>query len=136
VIIDGGKGQLGAALGAMADAGVDHVPVVAVAKREEEIFAPGTDAPCILAPGSAALHLVQRIRDEAHRVAVSYHRTVRRRESTRSVLEDIPGIGPKRRQALLKAFGSIEGVRQASVDELAAVPGMTRPVAERLRQQL
>ncbi|MGI6380068.1 MAG: excinuclease ABC subunit UvrC [Anaerolineae bacterium] len=136
VIIDGGKGQLGAALGAMADAGVDHVPVVALAKREEEIFAPGNDAPCILAPGSAALHLVQRIRDEAHRVAVSYHRTVRRRESTRSVLEDIPGIGPKRRQALLKAFGSIEGVRQASVDELAAVPGMTRPVAERLRQQL
>lgn len=136
VIIDGGKGQLGAALGAMAEAGVDHVPVVALAKREEEIFAPGTDAPCILAPGSAALHLVQRIRDEAHRVAVSYHRTVRRRESTRSVLEDIPGIGPKRRQALLKAFGSIEGVRQASVDELAAVPGMTRPVAERLRQQL
>jgi len=136
VIIDGGKGQLGAALGAMAEAGVDHVPVVALAKREEEIFAPGNDAPCILAPGSAALHLVQRIRDEAHRVAVSYHRTVRRRESTRSVLEDIPGIGPKRRQALLKAFGSIEGVRQASVDELAAVPGMTRPVAERLRQQL
>ncbi len=136
VIIDGGKGQLGAALGAMAEAGVDHVPVVALAKREEEIFVPGSDAPCILAPGSAALHLVQRIRDEAHRVAVSYHRTVRRRESTRSVLEDIPGIGPKRRQALLKAFGSIEGVRKASVDELAAVPGMTRPVAERLRQQL
>ena len=136
VIVDGGKGQLHAGVAAMAEAGVDHVPVAALAKREEELFLPGADEPCILAPGSPALHLVQRIRDEAHRVAVSYHRSIRSKESTRSALEDVPGIGPKRRQALLKAFGSIEGIRRASVDELAAVPGMTRPVAERLLQQL
>ena len=136
VIVDGGKGQLHAGVAAMAEAGVDHVPIAALAKREEELFLPGSDEPCILAPGSPALHLVQRIRDEAHRVAVSYHRSIRSKESTRSALEDVPGIGPKRRQALLKAFGSIEGIRRASVDELAAVPGMTRPVAERLLQQL
>jgi len=136
VIVDGGKGQLHAGVAAMAEAGVDHVPIAALAKREEELFLPGSDEPCILAPGSPALHLVQRIRDEAHRVAVSYHRSIRSKESTRSALEDVPGIGPKRRQALLKAFGSIEGIRRASVEELAAVPGMTRPVAERLLQQL
>jgi len=136
VIVDGGKGQLHAALEAMADTGVDHVPVAALAKREEELFTPESLEPHVLPPSSPGLYLVQRIRDEAHRVAVSYHRTVRRKHSTKSALEEVPGIGPKRRQALLRAFGSIDGIRQASLEDLISIPGITRPIAERLRDQV
>lgn len=136
VIVDGGKAQLHAALEAMAEAGADHVPVAALAKREEELFTPESPSPHVLPAGSQALYLVQRIRDEAHRVAVSYHRSLRRKQSTRSVLEDVPGIGPKRRQALLRAFGSIDGIRRATIDELTSVPGITRSIAERLHEQL
>jgi excinuclease ABC subunit C len=136
VIVDGGKGQLSAALEAMREVGVGHLPVVGLAKEREEIFLPGRPGPVVLPNDSQGLYLVQRIRDEAHRFAVTYHRNLRGKESVRSVLEEVPGIGPRRRQALLKQFGSVDGIRSASVEELAAVPGMNRRAAEQLREYL
>jgi excinuclease ABC subunit C len=136
IIVDGGKGQLRAALEAVADSGVDHVPIAALAKREEELFTPESPEPHLLPRGSQGLYLVQRIRDEAHRVAVSYHRSVRRKQSTASVLEQVPGIGPRRRQALLRAFGSIDGIRGASLEELTSVPGITPAIAQTLRDRV
>jgi excinuclease ABC subunit C len=138
VIIDGGKGQLGIALEVLEEFGLqDRVPVVGLAKREEEIFLPGQKEPVWLARGSNALHLVQRIRDEAHRFAITYHRKLRRKEQTRSKLDDVEGIGPKRRKALLTYYsGDLDKIRQASIDELAAVPGMTRRSAQAVKEQL
>ncbi|MFQ5857887.1 MAG: excinuclease ABC subunit UvrC [Anaerolineae bacterium] len=136
VILDGGKGQLNAALEVMQELGVDHVPVIGLAKQREEIFKPGEPDPIVLPRDSQALFLVQRVRDEAHRFALNYHRRLRRKQGIASVLEEVPGIGPKRRRALLRTFGSVEGVRQASLEELLAVPGMTRPAAEKLKAYL
>ena len=130
VIVDGGKRPAhGGARACWLKRAVD-VPVAALAKREEELFVPGWDEPVVLPDGSAALYLVKRVRDEAHRFAVTYHRDIRGKAMTRSALDDIPGIGPKRRKALLKAFGSVKRLAEASVDEIAAVPGMTRAAAE------
>ncbi len=136
VIIDGGKGQLNATLEVMEELGLDAVPVVSLAKRQEEIFVPGQSESILLPRDSQALFLVQRIRDEAHRFAVGYHRTVREKTGLASQLDAIPGIGPRRRQALLKKFGSLDAIREASVDDLAAVPGMTRHAAEQLKANL
>lgn len=129
VIVDGGRGQLTSAVRAMAEIGVD-VPVVALAKREEELFVPGWEAPVALPNGSPSLYLVKRVRDEAHRFAVTYHRELRAKAMTAGALDTVPGIGPRRAKALLKAFGSVKRMRSASVEELAAVPGMTRGAAE------
>ena len=136
IIVDGGKGQLNAALEVMQETGVDHIPIIGLAKKKEEIFKPGEPDPIMLARDSQGLFLVQRIRDEAHRFALSYHRRLRRKAGIASVLEEVPGIGPKRRQALLKTFGSVDGVRKASLEDLLAVPGMTRPAAENLKAYL
>ncbi|MHB1317243.1 MAG: excinuclease ABC subunit UvrC [Anaerolineae bacterium] len=136
IILDGGKGQLSAVREVMETLGVDHIPTVGLAKQEEEIFTPGRSESIRLPSSSEALFLVQRIRDEAHRFAVTYHRALRAKDSTRSLLDDIPGIGPKRRQALLKQFGSLDGIRGASLDDLAAVPGMNRAAAEKLAEYL
>ena len=136
VLIDGGKGQLHAALGVFREYGLDHLAVFGLAKQEEEIFAPGRDEPICLPRDSQALHLVQRVRDEAHRFAVTAHRRAREKQGLASTLESIPGVGPRRRQALLKAFGSLDGVRNASEEELAAVPGMTQKVARRIKELL
>ena len=136
VIVDGGKGQLSAALEAMEAMGVGDIPVAGLAKENEELFVPGRSAPIILPRDSQALFLVQRIRDEAHRFAVTYHRRLREEQSTASILDEIPGIGPQRRRALLKAFGSLDAIRQATVDELAAVPGITRHLAEQVLENL
>ncbi|MBS3974687.1 MAG: excinuclease ABC subunit UvrC [Actinobacteria bacterium] len=130
VIVDGGKPQLSSALKALAEAGVSEVPVVALAKREEELFVPGFDESVRLPAGSASLYLVKRIRDEAHRFAVTYHRELRGKAMTASVLDDIPGVGPKRKKALVKAFGSVKRLRSADVEQIAAVPGISREVAE------
>ncbi|MBC7240206.1 MAG: excinuclease ABC subunit C, partial [Chloroflexi bacterium] len=135
-IVDGGKGQLSAAREVMEALGVGHIPTIGLAKREEEVFTPDRPAPILLPRDSQALYLLQRIRDEAHRFAISYHRQVREKASTRSLLDEIPGIGPKRRRALLQRFGSIEGIRQATIEELASVEGMTRKAAETLREYL
>jgi len=136
VLIDGGKGQLNAAEEVLARNGLDHVAVASLAKRNEELFVPGQAEPLIMERESPALFLVQRVRDEAHRFAVSYHRQLRQKDSLASTLEEIPGIGPRRRQSLLKAFGSLDAIRQASIEELAAVQGMTRRVAEQVKANL
>ncbi|MEJ5221911.1 MAG: helix-hairpin-helix domain-containing protein, partial [Tepidiforma sp.] len=136
VIIDGGKGQLSAAREVMQELGVHHIPVVGLAKRHEEIFVPDDDEPIILPRGSEALFLVQRIRDEAHRFAITFHRQVRGKSSIQSALDTIPGIGPKRKKALLKKFGSVKAIREADVDEIAATVGFTRALAERVKAEL
>ncbi len=136
VLIDGGKGQLCASLEVLREYGLDHVPIFGLAKQEEAIFMPGRDAPVLLPRDSQGLYLVQRIRDEAHRFAITAHRRARKKKGLASQLDAIPGIGPQRRKALLRAFGSLDGIRSASIDELAATPGMTRPVAERVKEAL
>ena len=137
VIIDGGKGQLNAALEVLDEFELrDVVSIVGLAKREEEIFRPGQSAPVILPRKSQSLFMVQRIRDEAHRFGVTYHRNLRGKSAIRSSLDDIEGVGPKRRRALLAKFGSMDAIKAASVEELAAVSGMNRRAAEEIKAQL
>lgn len=136
IIVDGGLGQANAAHDVMTELGLDQVPVVGLAKQNEELFLPAQSKPILLPRGSDALHLVQRIRDEAHRFAIGYHRQLRRKSAVASALEEIPYIGPKRRRALLKRFGSLEAIREASVEELASVEGMSREAAERVKELL
>ena len=136
LLIDGGKGQLSAAQEVLVSLGLDHVAVASLAKQQEELFVPGQSESIALERGSPALSLVQRVRDEAHRFAVSYHRQLRRKVGLASTLEDIPDIGPRRRKALLKAFGSMEAIRQASIEELTAIPSMSQRAAEHVKANL
>ncbi|HEX2883254.1 MAG TPA: excinuclease ABC subunit UvrC, partial [Candidatus Limnocylindria bacterium] len=136
VIVDGGKGQLSAAVAALGELGVTDVPLAGLAKRFEELYLPGQPAPIVLPRRSQALYLVQRIRDEAHRFAITYHRDVRGKRALRSELDEIAGIGPGRKKALLKRFGSVRRIREASVEEVAATPGISRDLAERLKAHL
>jgi excinuclease ABC subunit C len=131
-VIDGGKGQLGAARQALEALGLGDVQVLALAKREEEVFLPGRRDPVRLDRRDRSLHLLQRLRNEAHRFAVSYNRKLRRRRTLRSDLGDIPGIGPRRQQVLLTRFGSVRGVRDAGADEIARVPGFSKVLAARI----
>jgi excinuclease ABC subunit C len=131
-VIDGGKGQLSAAVGALRALGLSDVAVIALAKREEEVFVPHRAQPLRLDRRNRALHLLQRIRDEAHRFAVRYNRKLRTRRTIRSDLADIPGVGPKRQTALLRRFGSLKGVREATRDEIARVPGFSEALASRI----
>jgi excinuclease ABC subunit C len=142
VLIDGGKGQLNAALDVLKELGIEGPDVIGLAKarsgeegtdREfERVFLPGVDEPVILEPTSATTHLVARARDEAHRFAITYHRKLREKRAVHSELDDIPGIGGARKKALLRHFGSVENIRQAAVEELAAAPGMTNKAAEEI----
>ncbi len=137
LIVDGGKGQLGVAVEVLKEFDLlDRVPVAALAKQREEIFLPGRTRPILLPRRSQALFLVQRVRDEAHRFAVTHHRARRRRAGVASQLDSIPGVGPARRKALLKAFGSLDAIRAASVEQLAAVPGIPRTVAQAIKEHL
>jgi len=136
VIVDGGKGQLNAALDVMRDLGVGHIPAAGLAKQHEELFVQDMSEPIVLPRTSQALYLVQRIRDEAHRFAITYHRGVRQKAGIQSALDVIPGIGPKRKRALLHKFGSVQRIRQASLDDIAATPGFTRALAEKVREGL
>ena len=136
VLIDGGRGHLNAALAAIKEIGMGSMPIASIAKENEEIFRPVVAGPIILPKGSAALRLLQFIRDEAHRFAIGYHRKVRSRESVKSALDNVPGIGPKRKRELLKKFGSVKAIKEAEIDEIAAVPGMTRKLAKKLREYL
>jgi excinuclease ABC subunit C len=136
VIVDGGRGQLNAALDVMRDLGVADIPAAGLAKQHEELFVQDMSEPIVLPRTSQALYLVQRIRDEAHRFAITYHRGVRQKAAVRSALDSIPGIGPKRKRALLRKFGSLQRIRQASLDDIAATPGFTRALAERIRDGL
>lgn len=132
VVIDGGKGQLSSALEVIRGLGLADLPVVGLAKREEEIFIPHQSTSILLDRDSAALHLIQRIRDEAHRFAITFHRKLRGKRNLVSVLDHVEGIGPKRRQALWKAFKTLEAMKAATVEELAAVEGMNTAVAQTL----
>ncbi len=136
VVIDGGKGQLHAALDAMIAIGVAQVPLASLAKREEEIYLPGRDEPLRLSRRSPALRLLQRARDEAHRFGVAYNRKRRTQRTVTSALLDIPGVGPARRTTLLQHFGSLGGVKVATVADIAALPGFSDTLAQRILDHL
>ncbi len=142
LLIDGGEGQLQAALEALAALGIEPPVTVGVAKGadrrvgQERLFLAGRDAPLILNADSASLRLIQRVRDEAHRFAIAGHRKARARTRLESFLEEIPGLGPARRRELLKSFGGLQGVRQASVEDLAKVRGISRPLAELIFEKM
>lgn len=136
VVIDGGKGQLGAALQAMESAGVSDLPVIALAKRFEEVFQPGRAGPIRFAATDPGLRWLQTARDEAHRFAVGYNRRLRRRRTLNSELSRIPGVGPKREKELLRRFRSVAAIRRLTIDDLAAVPGIGRTTAARILEEL
>ena len=131
VVVDGGAPQVAAAAAALADLGIDDVSVCGLAKRLEEVWLPGQDYPVIMSRSSEGLYLLQRVRDEAHRFAITYHRAKRGKAAVTSALDSVPGLGPARRAALLKAFGSVKAVSAATPDEIAAaVPGIGPKLAE------
>ncbi len=129
-MVDGGPPQVAAAQRALDELGIDDVPVCGLAKRLEEIWLPGQADPVIMPRTSEALFLLQRIRDEAHRFAITHHRSRRSKSMVESLLDDVPGLGEVRRKALLKRFGSLRKIRAAGVDEIAEVPGIGRRTAE------
>jgi len=135
IVVDGGKGQLSSALEVIEDSNVP-VAVMALAKEQEEVFLPGRTGGLLLSRTSPALYLIQRLRDEAHRFALAYHQKVRHRAATTSLLDEIPGVGAKRKRALLRRFGSIKGIKEADVGELAGVPGITRKIAKQVKDML
>lgn len=136
ILIDGGKGQLNVAVEVLEEYGLEDIPVFGLAEKEELIFQPGETVPIRLPRNSPALQLVQRVRDEAHRFALSYHRDLRSRELKTSALDQVPGVGPKRKKALLRHFGSVKRIREASVEELKSVEGITEKVALAIKEYL
>ncbi|MBV8489506.1 MAG: excinuclease ABC subunit UvrC [Candidatus Eremiobacteraeota bacterium] len=136
MLIDGGKGQLAAVVEVMEELDMTGLPVAGLAKEHEWLYLPAQSEPIVLAPNSAALHLVQRIRDEAHRFAVTYHRQRRAKSMKESALDALSGVGPVRKKRLLTAFGSAAAIKRASIDEIAAVKGMTPALAAKVKQAL
>lgn len=136
LMVDGGKGQLSSALTVLQEKNLEMIPTVGLAKQHELLFVPDKSDPIALPRNSSALHLMQRIRDEAHRFAITHHRKKRGKAAMHSILDDVPGIGEARRNALLEHFGGLQKLRSAGVEELAAVPGMTKPLAEKLQEYL
>ncbi len=136
VLIDGGKGQLNAALAAMPAVGTEAIPVASLAKENEEIFVPEQSEPLVLPASSPARQMLQRLRDEAHRFALGYHQKIRQKESFVSVLDTIPGIGPKRKRTLLRKFGSVQAIREATTEELAITKGMSSSLAKKVKEYL
>jgi excinuclease ABC subunit C len=137
LMVDGGKGQLAEAVKVLEEfALTDRVPAASLAKQEEEVFRPGRKAAIRLPRDSKGMFLLQRIRDEAHRFAITYHRGVRARIGLASRLDAVHGIGPKRRKQLLTTFGSLDAIRNAPVEELMKIKGITRELAERLHGEL
>jgi excinuclease ABC subunit C len=136
ILVDGGKGQLSSVLEAMHAVGADTVPVASLAKENEEIFIPKRTKPIRLPLRSSGLQLLQRIRDEAHRFALGYHQRIRKKQIFASTLDAIPGIGPKRKRHLLRQFGSVQAIREASLEELAAAKGMSQKLAQKIKGSL
>jgi excinuclease ABC subunit C len=136
ILIDGGKGQLNAAQEALVSTGAGSIPVASLAKQNEEIFVPDNRKPIVLPRNSPGLQMLQRLRDEAHRFALAYHTRIRRKNSLVSTLDTIPGIGPRRKRALLKHFGTLQAIKNATIDELAEVDGITRITAEIIKENL
>jgi excinuclease ABC subunit C len=136
LLIDGGKGQLNAVVEVLHELDMWGIPVAGLAKENEWLYVPGNSDPIVLAPNSAGLHLVMRVRDEAHRFAITYHRQLRAKAATRSALDTLTGIGPVRKKRLLLAFGSVGAIKRASVDEIAAVKGVTPALASQIKTAL
>ena len=136
VVVDGGRPQLSAAVDALRDSGAGQIPVIGLAKENEEIFIKDVSEPLTLGRASQALYLLQRVRDEAHRFAITFHRQARSRTAIQSRLDDIAGIGPTRKKALIRKFGSVRAIREATVDDIAATVGMTRSLAEAVKRGL
>jgi excinuclease ABC subunit C len=136
LLIDGGKGQLNAVVEVMRELDMWGIPVAGLAKEHEWLFLPGNGEPIVLPPNSAGLHLVMRIRDEAHRFAITHHRNKRGKAMTKSVLDTLDGVGPVRKKRLMTVFGSVGAIKRASVDEIAAVKGMTPALASSVKAAL
>jgi len=136
VLIDGGKGQLNAAIAAMREMGAGSIPAAGLAKENEELFIPARAKPIVLPPSSPGLQLLQRLRDEAHRFALGYHHRIRKKETFTSALDSVPGIGAKRKRALLRRFGSLKAIREAPIEELASVSGITPSLAQKIKEYL
>ncbi len=136
VVIDGGLGQVNAARGVLDSLGLADMPVIGLAKEREEVFLPGLPQPLVLPATSQALYLLQRLRDEAHRFAITYHRKLRAKSAVRSALDEIAGVGPTRKRALLRVFGSTRQMKGATLDQIAAVPGISRSLAEKIHADL
>jgi excinuclease ABC subunit C len=136
VLIDGGRGQLNAALEVRQELKLNSIPMASLAKEDEDVFIPGDPRPVRIAKDSPALHVLQRARDEAHRFAIGYHRKLRRKEVIVSALDEIPGIGPKRKKALLKKFGSVEAIKKTPLEELSHTEGMTSALAKKVKESL
>ena len=136
VLIDGGKGHLGAALQVFLELGIGSVPLASIAKEHEEVYVPQMAEAIVLPRNSQGLFLLQRARDEAHRFAITFHRQRRSKSSTASAVDLVPGIGPKRRRMLLRRFGSVSGLREATLEDVAAVPGMTLRLARQVKEYL
>ncbi|HSO29959.1 MAG TPA: excinuclease ABC subunit UvrC, partial [Candidatus Sulfomarinibacteraceae bacterium] len=136
VIIDGGRAQVNAAKAVLGELGLHDLPLAGLAKEREELVLPDRPEPVLLPTTSAALYLVQRLRDEAHRFAITYHRKLRARASVRSAFDDLPGIGPRRRAALLRTFGSVKRIREAPVEQIASIPGIEPALAAKIKAGL
>ena len=136
VLIDGGKGHLGVALQVFLELGVTDIPLASLAKENEELFVPYMQEPIVLSRNSHALFLVQRARDEAHRFAITYHRAKRSKSTFKSTLDSIDGIGPQKRKALLRKFGSVRNIRAADTDQLAETEGITLKLAEKIKNTI
>jgi excinuclease ABC subunit C len=135
IVVDGGRGQLSMATKVLAEAGL-HIPAIGLAKRLEEVYFPDRPDPLVIPRGSEALFVLQHLRDEAHRFAITYHRQKRARRALASPLDDVPGVGPARKKALLKRFGSLARVARASKEEIAATPGVGPEVARAVHERL
>jgi len=136
VLIDGGKGQLSSVVATMEETGAGSIPIASLAKENEEVFLPRQSKPILLPGSSPGLQMLQRLRDEAHRFAIGYHRNARRKAAFTSILDSVPGIGPRRKKALLKHFGSVRAIREASPEELAAAEGITPSQAQIIKEHL
>jgi excinuclease ABC subunit C len=136
LLVDGGKGQLGVAVRVLEELGLEEISVAALAKRFEEVYRPGRDEPLRIPRDSEALYLLQAARDEAHRFAITYHRRLRARHTTQSVLDDVPGLGPTRRSRLLKEFGSVKQLRELTEDDLVSLSWLPDPVGHAVYRQL
>ncbi|WP_322354636.1 excinuclease ABC subunit UvrC [Paratractidigestivibacter sp.] len=135
LVVDGGKPQLTAAMNQLAELGLD-IPCCGLAKSDEEVFVPWDETPVVLPSGSASLYLIKQVRDESHRFAITFHRELRDKAMTRSVLDDVPGIGPKRKRLLMREFGSLKRLREADEERIAAIPGVPAEVAHAVWQAL
>ena len=135
LVVDGGKPQLTAAMNQLEALGLD-IPVCGLAKSDEEVFVPWDETPVVLPSGSASLYLIKQVRDESHRFAITFHRELRDKAMTVSVLDEVPGVGPKRKKAIMRHFGSMKKLRAASPQEIAEVKGVPEAVAEEIWQVL